>query len=646
MQKMIWTSVAMCTALGAQGVPADELSALMLNTRLSGAASKRVQTLEAAPADATILTGEELEALGYRTLGDALGGVLGFRTNEDRSYQLLGVRGTQVPGDFNTRVLILLDGHTLNSPAEVGSSKVGEDLGIPLERISRIEVVRGPASSLYGSNAFQGMVNVVTKDSAKGRDSFQGALTGASNGLQEAWLHGEQRLGFATLSITGSSMQRGGTSLTLPDLQAAPLSKDLDREYRQSAYLRLQGGSDVPWSLATYLMSRQQHVPTAPFQTTIGDDRMVYRNRQQFFEGRVDPRLGLWEGFLRVFGDYNQYSDELPNDGVRLPGTLGMQQDMDPDRSLGFEAQLRRPLGEQFFFTLGTEQRWHRFRGRLEGAGVFVSTDVDYEIRNVYFQGEYTPVKSLQLVAGVQRAANSAADRGFFPRFALVWQPAEGTTLKVLSGQGLRQPTIFERYYQDTAFVQNPALRPERLLSNQAIWHQIWAPGFQTQVSVLDYSWQRLIQVQALPGDTQQFTNAADEAEGRAYEFEGRWQAGQLELYGQVGLYRARLQGQDLPNTAKTQAAFRAIYHLSDWSLAGEWRHVGGRELQDVPLRAPAADTFRLSLRYNGAHYWVQATGEDLTDARRRDFLAPEYDPVREMPGEGRMLRATLGLRF
>lgn len=130
-------------------------------------ASKRVQRLKEAAADMTVLKGHDLMDLGYQTLGDALGGVLGFRTNEDRTYQGLGARGLYVLGDQNTRVLILLDGHALNSAAEVGSSKVGADFGIPLTQVDRVEIVRGPASSLYGNSAFLGMVNVVTKGPAQ-----------------------------------------------------------------------------------------------------------------------------------------------------------------------------------------------------------------------------------------------------------------------------------------------------------------------------------------------------------------------------------------------------------------------------------------------------------------------------------------------
>src|SRR5664279_407430 len=134
-----------------------ELSEI-LNTDQMSAASKKMQDTASAPADVVVLRSSELQALGYRTLDDALGGVVGFRTNEDHAYQGMAVRGLYVLGDQNTRILVLLDGHALNSPAEVGSSKVGQDFGLPMELVDHIEIVRGPASSLYGNNAFMALV--------------------------------------------------------------------------------------------------------------------------------------------------------------------------------------------------------------------------------------------------------------------------------------------------------------------------------------------------------------------------------------------------------------------------------------------------------------------------------------------------------
>jgi outer membrane cobalamin receptor len=126
-----------------------------------------------------------------------------------------------VLGDQNTRVLVLLDGHALNSPAEVGSSKVGEDFGLPIELVDRIEIVRGPASSLYGNNAFLALINVVSVDAAESRNgAFRGALTMGSGGRSEVWMDGGVTLGEPGRNRL--SAERHGADLSETPARAPP----------------------------------------------------------------------------------------------------------------------------------------------------------------------------------------------------------------------------------------------------------------------------------------------------------------------------------------------------------------------------------------------------------------------------------------
>jgi len=252
----------------------SELDAFV-NTDQIQAASKRVQDVASAPADVVVLRGSELRALGYRTLGDALGGVLGFTTNADHAYQGMGMAGVYTLGDQNTRLLVLLDGHALNSPAEVGSSKVGQDFGLPMELVDHIEIVRGPASSLYGNNAFMALVNVVSVDAANSRHSaVEGALGLGSGGVAEAWVDAGGTLGGVRISLMASGFRRNGTAQTYPQLGAVdpsfanPLPADSDREERQSAYLRLSGPE---WSFAGSYLNRVQRLASAPFGYLPGD---------------------------------------------------------------------------------------------------------------------------------------------------------------------------------------------------------------------------------------------------------------------------------------------------------------------------------------------------------------------------------------
>jgi len=126
-------------------------------------ASKHEQEISQAPAFVTVITDKMIETFNYRSLADALRSVPGMWITSDRYLFQLGIRGVAVHGDWNSRIILLLNGHTLNEQW-CGSANLDELVGIDMSNVKRIEVVKGPSSSLYGSNAFFGVINVVTKD--------------------------------------------------------------------------------------------------------------------------------------------------------------------------------------------------------------------------------------------------------------------------------------------------------------------------------------------------------------------------------------------------------------------------------------------------------------------------------------------------
>ncbi len=125
-------------------------------------ASKHLQSAREAPSSVTVITADEIQRYGYRTLADILQTVRGFFVTYDREYSSLGVRGFARPGDYNNRVLLLVDGHRLNDNI-YDEAMLGTEFPVDLDLIQRIEIIRGPTSSLYGSNAVFAVVNVITK---------------------------------------------------------------------------------------------------------------------------------------------------------------------------------------------------------------------------------------------------------------------------------------------------------------------------------------------------------------------------------------------------------------------------------------------------------------------------------------------------
>jgi outer membrane receptor for ferrienterochelin and colicins len=125
-------------------------------------ASKFEQKITEAPSSISIVTAEDIKRYGYRTLTEILQSVRGFYISYDRDFSYAEVRGFGRPGDYNDRILFLVDGHRMNENITNGVS-MGTDFPVDVDLSEKIEVIRGPGSSIYGSNAFFAVINVIIR---------------------------------------------------------------------------------------------------------------------------------------------------------------------------------------------------------------------------------------------------------------------------------------------------------------------------------------------------------------------------------------------------------------------------------------------------------------------------------------------------
>ena len=119
-------------------------------------ASRFKQKSTEAPSAVEVVTAEDIRSFGWRTLADALNAMRGLNVRNDRNYSFLGIRGFSRPGDYNMRVLIMVDGRRMND-AIFDNGYIAEEFMLDMNIIDHIEYIPGSGSSVYGSNAFLGV---------------------------------------------------------------------------------------------------------------------------------------------------------------------------------------------------------------------------------------------------------------------------------------------------------------------------------------------------------------------------------------------------------------------------------------------------------------------------------------------------------
>ncbi|EDZ63577.1 TonB-dependent receptor [Sulfurimonas gotlandica GD1] len=138
----------------------EEISYLQEETFVTSA-SKVKENIKKTPASVTVITQEMIENMGANNIFDVLRSVPGLGVSQSNIYvDKITVRGIETW--FSEKVLILLDGHSLNVDLLNGGA-TGAYKNIPIELIKRVEIIKGPASALYGENAFTALINIITK---------------------------------------------------------------------------------------------------------------------------------------------------------------------------------------------------------------------------------------------------------------------------------------------------------------------------------------------------------------------------------------------------------------------------------------------------------------------------------------------------
>jgi iron complex outermembrane receptor protein len=466
------------------------------------AASKYEQDPREAPASITVITKDEIERYGYRTLAEALNSVRGFFTSYDRNYTYVAVRGFTLPGDYNTRILLLVDGHRMNDNV-ADAAYVGTEFPLDLSTVDRVEIIRGAASSLYGTNAFYAVVNVITRS---GR-SLQGGQFQVNAGTFGAYrarvMHGSKARSGLEWLVAGGYYEAGGADLYFPEFDSPEtnngLAAGLDGDQVGNGFAKV---SFQGWSFQAGIQERRKEVPTASFGTTFDDPRLITKDGHAFAVARYDrPFADLSSINISVAYDRHRYRGTYPYDGI-------LQRDLQSGDWATVDAQYVRPLGQRHKVIVGAEYRLNfRQDQALYDEAPFQSYLDDQrssQVWAVFVQDEFRITPRLLLNAGLRHDSYETFGGTTNPRAALIYSLDDATTLKGLYGRAFRAPNLYELFAQDGGLTQKPSrrLRPETIESYELVGERRLARGLRSTVSLYHFTASRLISIYTDPSDS------------------------------------------------------------------------------------------------------------------------------------------------
>ena len=584
-------------------------------------ASKYPQAGAAAPSAVTVVSREDIRRFGWRTLSELLAAQRGFHTSYDRSYRYLGVRGFAPPGDYNNRILFLVDGMRVNDNI-YDSVLAGEEFPIDLDLIERVEIVRGPGASIYGGNALFGVVNLILRNGA----SFDGVELAADAGSRQSGrlrASAGKRSGDVDWLFSASGFDSRGGQYEFPDVAPGVSSPDgADAERQQRLFGRLRVGE---WQGTLAHSQRYKHVPSGSYGTIPGDDG--HREDDGFTLGELAGSHRLAEHHelnLRLFGGQYRYDSTLPYDYSASGGPARMiNRDKQRGEWWGADARWTATAWAGHKLVAGVEYnantRQYQHNADDDGT-VYLDTDATSHRTGIYAQDEIALGATTTLMLGLRHDVAEDSRNFTSPRLALVHQLNPANTVKLLYGTAYRNANAYERQYIFAGLYGNPDLGAERMQTLEAVWESRLGEGTRFSGSLYRY---RVRDPISLDPVTQINVNAGDVwGNGVELELERRWLNGAMLRGSYSGQFLS--QGGLRPDNAPAGLAqVNAGLPLGDagWYAALELRGVAARKAASnaAEIGGYGVANFTLSYRPKSAAWDLSASIYNLFDKRYDD---------------------------
>jgi iron complex outermembrane receptor protein len=617
-------------------------------------ASKHMQSVSDAPSSVTVITADEIQKYGYGTLAEILESVRGFYITYDRDYSFVGVRGFGRLGDSNNRILVLIDGHRINDNV-FGEPYLGSEFLVDVDLIERVEIIRGPSSSLYGADAFFAVINVVTRKGPQLK-GFEFSFAPASFATYSGRASYSGQYKGIDLMLSGTFYNSRGATLFFPQFDSPATNYGITQttDYESSQHI-LATISFHGFTLQGVFSARDKGVPTAYYGALFNDPQTQNFDYHQYLDLSYEHSIGdRWDLTARTSYDQARlqapvaYATGLPNGSTTLDTYSFRGNWWDS------EVKLSRTLLERHKITVGTEiiDNLRQDQGDYTAIGnVFASEPGNSLIWALYGQDEFSIAHNLTLSAGLRYDHYSDFGGSTNPRLGLIYHPFHPTTLKLLYGTAFRAPEPFELTPDFATYDDNPHLRPETIRSVEGIVEQGLGQHFTLSGSVFHNWINNLITLEtvASDGNSIYLNSGKAVATGVEVELDGRL-AGDLRgraSYSYVAAEQPVTQ-QILANSPQHLGKLNISYPaLKKWVFASlDAQYTSStRTLAGNTLSGYSVANFTLLGHALGKHLDLSGSVYNVFNKKYFNPGRPE-DPEDAIQQNGRNFRIKLTARF
>lgn len=587
-----------------------------------------------APSVASVITQDEIKAMGATTLDEVLESVPGLHVymspspNYQKQWSIRGIHTND-----NPHVLLLVNGQSVQDMLQGGRPN---HLQIPVSMISRIEVIRGPGSAVHGADAFAGSVNVITKDGQEIAGS-QGGYRGGSFSRKDAWaLHGGTYQGWdIAMTLDTMKSEGDGERIIEEDFQSL-----LDQSFATNASITPKAmdtkhdlinayfGFNRPnWQIYLWGWQERDGGSFAGLANALADGNELQTDIfQAGLKHGNDEWINNWQFDFSLSYLYLKAATNLQlfPPGALLPiGSDGNLSFTNPagltlftDGYIGFptrtqnqysaettafydgfpQHQLRLALGYRVTdVVFKAYQNWGP--GVLDGTQTVVDgalteltddprifmPDVERRLWYLSTQDEWSFAKNWELTLGARYDRYSDFGGTFNPRAALVWQTRYDITTKLLYGRAFRAPSFANMHAQNNPIgLGNPDLDPATLDTLELVLDYRPTADLRIAANLFVYEIEGLIAFEPDEGEATTTSQNARDQKGHGLELEGEWQiTDNLRLNSNMAWQDSedKQTGAPVPNAPGLQAYFSGNWgFMPDWSINGQWFWIGQRE--------------------------------------------------------------------